>query len=290
MGFSLANFVAQLGVFAEAYTGSIVLGLLFGPLAVGLYRLADRMMSTVVSTATGSIQWVSLPEFSRLQDKPAELRTSVLTCIRLSSTITLPALAGLAAVSAPLMASVGPQWTSAAGVLRVLCALGVIAMLTCFTTPLLQSVAKVRLAAVLEWSRTLSGMAVLIAAGLIVRHGSVSAQIMAIATARFLAGALVVTPVFVTVLFRLSGIHLGELLRSIAPSALSSVAIVCSVLLFHVSGLLSSGKPILLLGAELAVGLLTGLPVLLFLDSHLRLSLIGWIRGIGLGLLTKRFA
>jgi O-antigen/teichoic acid export membrane protein len=139
MSFSVSNFIAQLGVFADTYASAIVLGLFFGPVAVGLYRLADRVMSTVLSAATSSIQAVSLPEFSRFQDQPVELRKSVLTCIRLSSTVTLPALAGMAAVSAPLMATVGPQWIPAARVLQVLCVLGMFFVFAFFTGPLLQA-------------------------------------------------------------------------------------------------------------------------------------------------------
>ena len=93
---------------------------------VGLYRLADRIMNSVVAACTSSIQAVSLPEFSRLQDKPTELRRSALTCIRLSSTVTLPALAGVAAASDTLMATLGPKWIPAADVLNVLCVLGMV--------------------------------------------------------------------------------------------------------------------------------------------------------------------
>src|SRR5207245_1310211 len=152
------NFIAQLGIFADSQTGSILLGLLFGPIAVGLYRLADRIMSSVLVAATCSIQWVSLPQFSRIQDQPAELRNSVLTCIRLSSTVTLPALALVAAVSGPLMATLGPEWLPAAYVLKILCVLGMLLMFAFFTGPLLQALARVRLVAVLEWARTLAGV------------------------------------------------------------------------------------------------------------------------------------
>jgi O-antigen/teichoic acid export membrane protein len=68
LGFSTNNFVAQLGTFADAQAGPVVLGALFGPVAVGLYRLADRLMASVIMLAS-SIQTVSLPEFSRVQDR-----------------------------------------------------------------------------------------------------------------------------------------------------------------------------------------------------------------------------
>src|SRR5206468_296115 len=80
MNLSVWNFVAQLGLFAESQASSILLGLFFGPVAVGLYRLADRVIGSVLSMTTASIQSVSLPEFSRLQNNPSELRRSILSC------------------------------------------------------------------------------------------------------------------------------------------------------------------------------------------------------------------
>ena len=79
MGFSTSNFVSQLAIFLDAQGGAILMGALFGPVAVGLYRLAERLVSSVTSVTTSSIQAVSLPEFSRLQDNPAELRKSIIS-------------------------------------------------------------------------------------------------------------------------------------------------------------------------------------------------------------------
>jgi PST family polysaccharide transporter len=291
MSFSVSNFIAQLGVFADTYASAIVLGLFFGPVAVGLYRLADRVMSTVLSAATSSIQAVSLPEFSRFQDQPVELRKSVLTCIRLSSTVTLPALAGMAAVSAPLMATVGPQWIPAARVLQVLCVLGMFFVFAFFTGPLLQALAKVKLAAALEWARTLAGIALLLVAGVAARSHPITSQIMGIALARFVIGALLVTPVFLYLLMRLAGITFRDLLCSIAPSVMASVGVVLSVSLFHITGWLSTVRPAALLAAEVFVGSMTGFSILLLLDVQLRDAITRLIkRRIGFDAVAKELA
>jgi O-antigen/teichoic acid export membrane protein len=279
MGFSVSNFVAQLGVFADTYASSIILGLFFGPVAVGLYRLADRVMSTVLSAATSSIQAVSLPEFSRFQDQPVELRKSVLTCVRLSSTVTLPALAGVAAVSAPLMATVGAQWIPATAILQVLCVLGMCFVFAFFTGPLLQALARVKLAAALEWSRTAAGILLLLVAGFVARGGPTSWQIMGIALARFVVGAFLVTPVFLYLLLRLANISFRELVSCITPSVLASVSVVVSVFIFREIGWLSNGKPAILLVGEVLIGAMAGLPVLLLLDPHLRTAIVKLVRG-----------
>ena len=152
--FILSNFAAQLAIFADSQSFlDFPVGLLFGPLAVGLYRLADRLVNTVLAIANNSIQAVSLPEFSRLQDRPEELRKSALACIRLSSTVTLPMLSVMAAVSSVLMATLGPKWTPASNALKVLCVTGMCAVLSSFTGPMLQAVSKPHYVAGLVWAR-----------------------------------------------------------------------------------------------------------------------------------------
>jgi O-antigen/teichoic acid export membrane protein len=270
MGFSISNFVAQLGIFADVQAGSILLALLLGPVALGIYRLAERLVNSVSAIATSSIQAVSLPEFSRLQSEPDKLRKSVLSCLRLSSTVTLPALAGLASVSGPLTAALGPKWVPASNVLKVLCALGIVLVFHFFTGPMLQALRKTREIVILEWGRTLVGIVCLLVAGFFVRHGSMNGQIMAIALARFVTGALIVTPIYLYILMQLSEISVHEVTAAVAPSAVASVAVVGAVSLFQYLGWLSNGRPLILLAAEIFIGGVIGLGVLLILDAQLR--------------------
>jgi O-antigen/teichoic acid export membrane protein len=273
MGFSISNFIAQLAGFADTQIGPVLLGLLFGPMAVGLYRLADRFMNCVVVMATSSIQSVALPEFSRLQDRPQELRRSALSCIRMSATITLPLLAGMAVVSRPLMETIGPKWIPAADALKILCILGMSIIFAYFTGPLMQALAKTREIAALEWARTIVGMGALVAAGLLVRNASVGGQIMGIALARCICGACLVTPVFAWILMRLCTISLREFARCVAPSILASLSVAGSVILAGYSTLLANARPIGLLISYTAVGGVVGSVVLVALDRGLRHSI-----------------
>jgi O-antigen/teichoic acid export membrane protein len=288
MSFSLSNFSAQLGIFADMQAASILLGLLFGPVAVGLYRIAERITNGIIIVATSSIQAVSLPEFSRLQDKPLELRKSALTCIRLSSATSIPAFACLGAVSAPLMATIGPKWIPATNALRILSALGMVLMLAYFTGPLLQALSRPRQLAILEWARMAVGTVILIAVGFFVRKGSDSSQVTGIALARFITGALVVTPVFVYIFMRLCKISFREFAGSVIPSLVASMGVVGSVGLFHITGWLAGSKPIALLLAEGAIGVGTGLAILLSLESGIRRSVgNGLQRSLGRPVISK---
>jgi len=286
--FSISNFVAQLGIFADVQASSVILGLFFGPVALGLYRIADRVMSSVVTMAMASIQAVSLPEFARLQHQPEELRKSVLTCIRLTSAVTLPALGGLAVVSTPLMATIGANWIPAAGVLKVLCMLGVAMVFAYFTGPLLQALSRPHELAILEWARMAIGTAVLVSAGFIVRSGSIGSQIMGIALARFVTGVFLIAPVFVYILMRLCGISFREFASSVAPSAMATASVVVSVVLFDSSGWLRTGRPLYLLMVEVAIGGVVGMSTLLSLETQLRKSIVAILhRNVGRWALAK---
>jgi teichuronic acid exporter len=270
MHFSISNFIGQFAIFADQQTGSILLGLFFGPLAVGLYRIADRLVNSVVAMATSSIQAVSLPEFSRHQDNPVELRKSALSCVQLSSAMTIPALAGLAAVSGPVMATLGSKWLPASGVLKILAVLGMSAVFAYFTGPLLQALSRPHHLAVLEWARSGVGVLFLAVAGYFVRGGTLTQQIIGLSLARFVPGVFLVMPVFLYLLMHLCGISFRDLASAVAPSVLASTGLVATILLFKLSGWAAYAKPVQVLSAEVAAGGIVGLALLILLDKQLR--------------------
>lgn len=274
MHFSISNFIGQFAIFADSQAGSILLGVFFGPVAVGLYRIADRLVNSVVAMATSSIQSVSLPEFSRHQDNPSELRKSALSCVRLSSAMTIPALAGLAAVSGPLMATLGSKWLPASDVLKVLSVLGMSAVFAYFTGPLLQALSRPHHLAVLEWARSAVGVVFLAVAGYLVRGGTLTQQIIGLSLARFVPGFFLVMPAFLYILMRLAGISFRDLVASVAPSAIASGGLVVAIILFQFYGRPANAKPATVLVAELLLGGIVGLTLLVLLDKQLRSAIL----------------
>lgn len=272
MGFSVGNFLTQLALFFDMQAGSVVLGALFGPAAVGLYRAADRIMNTVVAMAVSSIQHVSLPQFSRFQDRPQELRNSVCVCIQMSAWISLPALAGLIAISRSLMDTIGPNWAPATDALRVLCVFGMAIVLTCFTVPLMQARGKTHQVAILEWVRTLIGLILVAITGLLVRDGSVQVQVTSIAVTRLLVMGALVVPVFLYLLMKLAALSIRDFVVLIGPSVLASIGVVTSIVLFRHVGPAAS-KPLIQLVGEVFTGGVTGVAILLSADAQLRMTI-----------------
>lgn len=282
LGFAISHFVSYLAIFADMQGAGILLGVCFGPVAVGLFNFADRLSYVVLASATTSMQSVSLPQFSRVQGDPEELKHSALACLRMSSLLTIPALAGLAFVSTPLMAIAGAKWALAAPVLKVLCVVGMISMFSYFTGPLLQGLGKPHYMAVLEWTRTAVNVGALVLAAFLLKDATTDRQILGIAVARLVTMGLIVVPAYLFLLLRFSRVSWKELFTTAAPSLLAAGAIGAAVGAFSLSGILKNPKPWLELVAYVGVGGATGGTVLLWLDAPLRRIVLGLVAKVHL--------
>ena len=281
LGFSMASFVNKLGDFVYSYADALFMGIFFGPVAVGLFRLAQRLVSQELDSATSALQTVSFSEFSRLQDRPVELRQRVLTCVRLGSIVSLPALAGLAVSSSHLMAVLGDKWAPAADALTILCIFGITQALSKFTGPLLSAKSKPHLLAVLTWTVNTVSVVTLLVAAILLKNASVPRQITGIALTRLAVGAGIMAPIFLFFLLRYSQMPMKNFFRAIGPSSLAACATSVGVIVLNLSGLLKGLKPTVSFVADVIVGGLTGIGSLLVLDRQL-LGSIGALASRGL--------
>jgi hypothetical protein len=124
--------------------------------------------------------------------------------------------------------------------------------------------------AVLEWARTAVGICFLLVGAVLVRHGSLTAQIMAITVARLVTGAFIVTPAFLYILMRRTRISLSDLFNAVVPSLISAVGVVAIVLMVRSLPILSTSKPIIVRAAEIIFCVIAGVPIILLMDPQLR--------------------
>ena len=82
LGYSVGSFTGNLGVWVNSQIDTLIIGLFFGPIPVGLYRLAGRLPFMIVTGTTSSLQAAAFPQFCRIREKADELRQSVLSCFR----------------------------------------------------------------------------------------------------------------------------------------------------------------------------------------------------------------
>lgn len=271
--FSAGAFAGNLGLFLNAQSDALLVGLFFGPIPVGLYRLASRLTSMVVTVATNSLQIASFPQFCRLQDKPAELRQSVLSCLRFAAVLTIPALAGLAMVGHNVLAAIGPQWLDAKNALWILCLVAMVQPLSYFGGPLLQAKGKPHYLAAFVWADSALGAASLVIAGEMFRHSSTVVQVTGIATARFITAAMLPVPVALWIFHRFAGVRLRSMLRTTGPSLLSASSVVAALFLLSRITAFQRLSVWPSLTCQVAVGALVGSLILLLLDKTLRSTL-----------------
>ena len=70
LGFSVSVFAANLAGFLNRRADALLIGVFFGPVAVGVYRIADRVVDVVLDVTMRPIGLVALPVLSRLQTDP----------------------------------------------------------------------------------------------------------------------------------------------------------------------------------------------------------------------------
>jgi O-antigen/teichoic acid export membrane protein len=238
VGFSSGVFLSNLGGFINRRADALLMGIFFGPTAVGLYRLADRFVDNLLDVTMRPVARVSLPFFSRLQNDPPALRDAVAKCIRTTLLLTLPAMLVLAACSDFVMELLGDEWTPAADVLKLLAIVGIGKAVVFFTGPLLFAVARPHLRAVMLWAlAALSAGTVLLVGWLLAAEGT-REQAIGMAASRAAFFLAIVIPVNIAVVCWITGLRPRNFLLWLPGPLLSGLAGVAVVAVLELSGIL----------------------------------------------------
>jgi len=103
----------------------VIVGRMFGVVPLSIYTLAYRLPEMLLIGNLWIMGGVMFPAFSRVQDKPDELRRGFLASIRVVQMIALPISIGLFIAADPIVRVVfGDQWLEVIPVLRVLAIYG----------------------------------------------------------------------------------------------------------------------------------------------------------------------
>ena len=269
-GFSIHIFFGNLGVFVNTRVDALLMGLYFGPHAVGLYRLANRCVATLLELTTRPVHAVSLPHFARLQNDPRKLRQAVQSCIHMGCVLTVPSMLTLGACGEYIMAALGPAWRPAAGPLWVLCVAGAARALILFTGPILQAVSKPHLRTLMIWSSGLVSAPTIAVVASLLQTAPVAEQVLAVAAATAGVVLFVLVPINLLMLTRTTGISILRLLPTLLPSLLSGLAAVAAVAAITASSILRGSPPFLALAIVGATAAASAAAVLLALEPGIR--------------------
>ncbi len=273
LGFSSSVFVANIGGFVNRRADTLLMGLFFGPVAVGLYRIADRIVDLVLEFTMRPVGVIALPHFSRLQSDPEGLRESVEKCLRLTLLVAVPALAAVAATSDFVVGLFGPEWLPAASVLPVLCVVGLVKGLVFFTGPLLFAVARPLLRAAVLWVLGALSAVTVVVVGAALTGSSADDQILGMGASRAALFVVAILPLNLVILRRFGGLRISRLGRSLPGTVASGLAAVGVGVGLDASGALDGMSAVP--AAVIAVGAAgtVALAVLALVDSQARSEL-----------------
>ena len=236
LGFSMGSALAGFGGFVNDQADSLLIGIFFGPAAVGLYRLAARLVDVVTELTGRALAAVSLPELSRLQADPTRFIERFKMIATSSALVAIPICGVLAGSSDTVMALLGDKWVPAADVLKVLCVIGAVRALTNLVGPVLSAVGKPHVLAAISWISAATVAASLVLAGVLLGDASLSDQVVGIATVRVAMFATVALFLTTWSLLRYTPVDLRLLGRAYGPATLAGlIGFVSSSLLARVS-------------------------------------------------------
>ena len=222
--FSSGIVSSQIAVFAANHADVFVMGALFGEAAVGIFRLALRVVNLAVDMLVRPVQVVATPRLAGLQHDPAALRAETLRLLRKSTLLMLPAMAALAASAELCSVLLGSRWQSAESAIRILTILGVVKSATLLSGPVLLALGRSHTAAIGSWTSCAVTIATVVAAGLLTRDRDPTTQVDAVAWARAGTLALVVAPIQCLFIGQAIQISFRSMIIAIAPGAAAAIA------------------------------------------------------------------
>jgi PST family polysaccharide transporter len=276
--FSVDVFFANIAGFLSRRGDILFMGLFFSPVVVGIYRLGDRLVDTVLELTVRPVSVISLPHFSRLQDDRGALRRSVAAYMRLTLLLAVPAMMAMAACSQYILAVLGPEWSPGVTALKLLAVVGIVKALVVFTGPLLFALARARFRAIMLWGQAVLSVGAVSAAGLVFGGISVEEQLTGLAGVRALLFLLVFVPLNVAIVTRLTGLRVREIASWVPIPLISGSGAIAVIALINATGLLDSVSPLpaLVIAGSLAIAAAIG--VLLSLKREARDEALALLR------------
>lgn len=222
LSFTSGSMLASLGTFVNNRGDALIIGLFFGPIAVGLYRLAARIVNVVVDVSARALQQATLPELARLQDDRERFRERTTEVLRTTALLSLPAFAVLAGAAPALLGLLGEEWEPAAVPLQLLCVGGVVRSFGLVVGAVLQATGRPHLFAVVTWGAAALSTASFIVAGVVLSDSELATQVNGLAASRAIVFAGPLLVVNVLVLRSAAGVAPLTLGRSIVPALAAS--------------------------------------------------------------------
>lgn len=235
---------------------NLLVGAVLGPVALGYYTMAYRVLLVMNEVFMGTISQVVTPTFSRLQEDLEATRRAYYAAIRLSQAVAVPAFVGVA-ILAPEIITVlfGVRWAPSAPVMQALALVGLVQCSTYFDRGVLYAAGRPDL----EFRITLGATIGNLVAFLIAVRWGIVAVAVALAIRNF-----AFWPIRIWALNRVAGVqpwpYLVQWCRPVGASAVMATAVLGLRALFGEA--LATPLPLALTVAAAAVAYLAALGLL----------------------------
>lgn len=113
--------------FLNRRSDNLIVGYFLGPVALGYYTVAYRLLPVALELLTGITTAVAMPVLSRLQRQPDQMRDVFYQVTRLTSLIAFPVFTGMSLLAPEIVELFfGAKWAPSAPVMRVLALVGIL--------------------------------------------------------------------------------------------------------------------------------------------------------------------
>ncbi|MBE9076323.1 MOP flippase family protein [Romeria aff. gracilis LEGE 07310] len=131
IGFNFLNFFNR-------RSDDMLIGYFLGPVSLGYYSVAYRLLLIMIDLLTRVTSQVALPVFSRMQREPAKMRSAFYQVTKLTSLVSFPAFLGMAVLAPEIVYCLfGEQWMPSVPVMRILAFIGILQSVSQFSGTIL---------------------------------------------------------------------------------------------------------------------------------------------------------
>lgn len=242
-GTSAKTLLGAAGDFVVSRADILLMGPIFGPVVVGLFRFAVRIPEMVIDLTARGLRNMALPDLARRADDPAALADRLARLVRIAAVLSIPGLGVVVAAAEPFVLFIGAQWADAAPPLRLLCIAAAVQIVSALFMPALQAAQRPGLPAMMTWvSAALMTGAILVAAQVTAGSGIMD-QLLAVATALIGVHTVLALVTGYLVFGRVLRISALPTLLAVVPSLLAALGAAAAG--WAVLRLVGDGPPVL---------------------------------------------
>lgn len=207
--------------FLNRRSDKLLIGYFLGPVALGYYEVAYKLLLTLTQLLTSVTSTVAFPTFSRLQKEPERLRQVFYRVTQLTSLAAFPVFFGITVIAPELVVAVfGEKWVPSVPLMQVLALIGILHSVYYFNNALIRAAGKP------SWSLGLTALNSLI--NVIAFAIAVQWGILAVAVAYVMRGYLL-APLPIWVVKKLIKLNVWTYVRQYVVPLVGSLVMVATV-------------------------------------------------------------